>query len=787
MRPLCAQEEPRSSPDDHGAGQQQRWPAIEDQGEEEENHQEENHQEENHLEENHQEENHQEENHQEEAVRSSSGCPSCSHRGPGVALLPPPRSHALCARRMSAGCTGRASVVGRRPSAAAVCLPRDPPPRDPPPGTPPGTRRVVGGRGQFSTGSVDGAVELQEEEMEQSVLVNVNLPFQPAALDSWSTPPDLRLSRSAWVSPTRRTACRPRGQGGTASPGPPRVPEDGPWVTGDVVLARGRYYQEVDVCGVTSSDGARGWGLERCGLYFWTVYDGGTERLEAVPPCLKTVGVFLNAGGGCLSFHNPLTRELLASLPTPACGGVPFRSVRAVVRRFEELAEGEAEPRLASSSSSYLEVRSPPSCSRHDPTGACEGLAPRAFLSTGVRRGPAWYEKRPDPMTSTVGTEVNLNRSASVLDPGRPCYKRKASRGARTHGAYHRRTTPRRDSLIIFLLLYRILSPSEREPAPSKGLSGCSFGGWFYSLEDTWHPDLGDPFGVMHCVQCVCEPQKSRRGKVFGKVNCKNIKQDCPETHCDHPVLLPGYCCKTCSKGQGPERQYFHEKGKEKEDDLHKSYNDRSYLSSEDTGPAESRTDFVALLTGVTESWPPSSNGVARARFSLTRTSLAFSLTYQRMGRPSKVVFLDSDGATAFEYKVPKSQSDMICGVWKNLAKPLLRQLQNEQMRVTMATSAGQRVEVEETFSSTLTSEEPNQGMGGIAMLTLSDTENNLHFILILQGLLTRTGPGLCGGSDGPEQPGALLAVPGPARDRRGNGGTGPADNIGLHHRQEVM
>lgn len=41
-----------------------------------------------------------------------------------------------------------------------------------------------------------------------------------------------------------------------------------------------------------------------------------------------------------------------------------------------------------------------------------------------------------------------------------------------------------------------------------------------------------------------------------------------------------------------------------------------------------------------------------------------------------------------------------------------------------------------ETFSSTLTSEEENSGAGGIAMLTLSDTENNLHFILILQGLI---------------------------------------------------
>ncbi|KAK1899935.1 Chordin [Dissostichus eleginoides] len=297
---------------------------------------------------------------------------------------------------------------------------------------------------------------------------------------------------------------------------------------------------------------------------------------------------------------------------------------------------------------------------------------------------------------------------------------------------------------------------SEREPLPSKGLAGCSFGGRYYSLEDTWHPDLGEPFGIMHCVQCYCETQKSRRGKVFGKVNCKNIKQDCPELDCSDPVLRPGHCCKTCPTGDFDRKQtdlvldsfeYFHEKGRDKEDDLHKSYNDRSYLSSEELGPGESRTDFVAVLTGSSDSWLPSSNGVARARFSLTRTSLAFSITYQRMSRPSKIAFLDSDGTTAFEYKVLKGQLDMICGVWKNLGKPLIRQLQTEQMRIVMSSASGGQDEVEgkiikhralfaETFSSTLTSEEENSGMGGLAMLTLSDTENNLHFILILQGLI---------------------------------------------------
>uniref|UniRef100_A0A8C2DWD4 Chordin n=1 Tax=Cyprinus carpio TaxID=7962 RepID=A0A8C2DWD4_CYPCA len=152
--------------------------------------------------------------------------------------------------------------------------------------------------------------------------------------------------------------------------------------------------------------------------------------------------------------------------------------------------------------------------------------------------------------------------------------------------------------------------------------SGCSFGGRFYSLEDTWHPDLGEPFGVMHCVMCHCEPQRSRRGKVFGKVSCRNMKQDCPDPSCDDPVLLPGHCCKTCPKGNTHEVCFY--------DDLHKSYNDRSYISSEENSNRDSAADFVAVLTGVMDS-----SGVARARFTLTRTSLTFSITFQRINRPN--------------------------------------------------------------------------------------------------------------------------------------------------------
>lgn len=32
----------------------------------------------------------------------------------------------------------------------------------------------------------------------------------------------------------------------------------------------------------------------------------------------------------------------------------------------------------------------------------------------------------------------------------------------------------------------------------------CYFGKKVYELEETWHPDLGSPFGVMYCIRCEC-------------------------------------------------------------------------------------------------------------------------------------------------------------------------------------------------------------------------------------------------------------------------------------------
>ncbi|XP_053160350.1 chordin isoform X2 [Hemicordylus capensis] len=302
----------------------------------------------------------------------------------------------------------------------------------------------------------------------------------------------------------------------------------------------------------------------------------------------------------------------------------------------------------------------------------------------------------------------------------------------------------------------------ESDPLPSKGAAGCSFGGRFYALEDTWHPDLGDPFGIMHCVVCSCEPQRNRRGKPTGKVSCKNIKHDCPTPMCNDAVLLPGHCCRTCLKATPsiPEKrpeplfdnlEYF----QDKEDDLHRNYNDRAYLSVEDLARDESRTDFVALLTGGLEPWMPVTSAVAKARFTLVRSSLLFSIHYERLGQPIRVRFTEPDGTVLSEQPVQKGaspQDQMICGMWRNVQKSSIRLLKMDQLRVSLVTKSHPAGEVRgkiikhralfaETFSSILTSVDPaHVGMGGIAMLTLSDTENNLHFVLVTKGLLESAG-----------------------------------------------
>ncbi|XP_063350121.1 uncharacterized protein LOC134641577 [Pelmatolapia mariae] len=248
---------------------------------------------------------------------------------------------------------------------------------------------------------VDGAVDLREEEMEASVF---GLHFALDHLDASTAPPSLHLSDSSLtVTYHEENPPLPAPEGKIRRPVMTSDPGVLHHIRADVVIARGQYYWEVEVCnssiykiGVISVDGSNGWWLERHSLTFWAVYDGNCELLCTIPPQIKTIGIFLNIGGGTLSFHNPLTQEHLTTLPTrfstagvvPAMGlgqgrlrlrcglpppvyvflsksstyrephgnsrsewhqEVPFQSVRKVIQKFEKLALSDSDSGLVSS------------------------------------------------------------------------------------------------------------------------------------------------------------------------------------------------------------------------------------------------------------------------------------------------------------------------------------------------------------------------------------------------------------------------------------------------------
>uniref|UniRef100_G3RRZ0 Chordin n=1 Tax=Gorilla gorilla gorilla TaxID=9595 RepID=G3RRZ0_GORGO len=279
----------------------------------------------------------------------------------------------------------------------------------------------------------------------------------------------------------------------------------------------------------------------------------------------------------------------------------------------------------------------------------------------------------------------------------------------------------------------------------------CSFGGKVYALDETWHPDLGEPFGVMRCVLCACEaPQWGRRTRGPGRVSCKNIKPECPTPACGQPRQLPGHCCQTCPQERSSsERQPSGLSFEYPRDPEHRSYSDRGEPGAEERARGDGHTDFVALLTG------PRSQAVARARVSLLRSSLRFSISYRRLDRPTRVRFSDSNGSVLFEHPAAPTQDGLVCGVWRAVPRLSLRLLRAEQLHVALVTLTHPSGEVwgplirhralaAETFSAILTLEgPPQQGVGGITLLTLSDTEDSLHFLLLFRGLLEPRSGGL--------------------------------------------
>lgn len=158
-----------------------------------------------------------------------------------------------------------------------------------------------------------------------------------------------------------------------------------------------------------------------------------------------------------------------------------------------------------------------------------------------------------------------------------------------------------RQLFVNFIFLYFVFLKSEARPLPppSTGVTGknyysnqpgelntipltvmiqCEFRNFFRSIEcrlgdkihelgSTWYAGTGPSSSVNYCIKCECVPvsenqmdsmvwqvpdlfclfdQVIKRSRLLAKVDCRDIKTECPKLDCDDAIQLPGKCCNVC-------------------------------------------------------------------------------------------------------------------------------------------------------------------------------------------------------------------------------------------------
>uniref|UniRef100_A0A3F2Z213 Short gastrulation n=1 Tax=Anopheles quadriannulatus TaxID=34691 RepID=A0A3F2Z213_ANOQN len=299
----------------------------------------------------------------------------------------------------------------------------------------------------------------------------------------------------------------------------------------------------------------------------------------------------------------------------------------------------------------------------------------------------------------------------------------------------------------------------EDEGARRNRPAECQFGKTIRELHTTWFADLGPPFGVMYCIMCECVPfQKKRR--VVGRVQCRNIKNECPKPTCDDPILLPGRCCKTCpGDAQSPDVVQ----------DLPQA-----------TMPEEEERSkhFAALLTGRTSSLLKKDdmgtmystlnpqNVVATGRFSFHKKNLYYSFyVSERAARPRSIQFVHANGNILEEHTLAlpsdegrqsayQNGTGKVCGVWRRVPREYRRLLRDELVSVVLLWGSKHQAELaiagpiakypalaHELFSSLLepaaaSTSDMMGGAGGTAIVsTSSGVTSSIHLTIVLNGL----------------------------------------------------
>lgn len=290
----------------------------------------------------------------------------------------------------------------------------------------------------------------------------------------------------------------------------------------------------------------------------------------------------------------------------------------------------------------------------------------------------------------------------------------------------------------------------------------CVFGKQTRELGSTWFADLGPPFGVMYCIRCECIPiQKKRR--IVARVQCRNIKHECPEPTCDEPVLLPNRCCKTCpgdSDAHSPDvvQDVAPTVSAEEED---KNWKHFAALLSGRTSRLLAHAVQGAGAQGLVAPPRNAGNHVATARFTFHRKSLYYSVLTPR--RPRAIQFVDREGSILEEQAIPAAGSayqnatGKVCGVWRRLSRDYRRLLREERLLVTLlwdnedsVTGSVQRARSlgSELLSALLLphghghghgEQNPLAGAGGTAVVSISSSgpAPSVHIALLFNGIFS--------------------------------------------------
>ncbi|XP_044584039.1 dorsal-ventral patterning protein Sog isoform X1 [Cotesia glomerata] len=211
----------------------------------------------------------------------------------------------------------------------------------------------------------------------------------------------------------------------------------------------------------------------------------------------------------------------------------------------------------------------------------------------------------------------------------------------------------------------------------------CTFGKQLRELGSTWYADLGPPFGVMYCIKCECIPiQKKRR--IVARVQCRNIKNECPKLNCEEPVLLPGKCCKSCPG------EYSVELAQDLPIQQNVEEEERNFKYF---GTLISGKTSRQIVDSVNEStnYLAASEYVATGRFTFNRKNLYYSFYLSASTpRPRSIQFIDNTGSILEEQTIDpvggvyQNATGKLCGVWRRVPRDYRKLMREEQLYVSL-------------------------------------------------------------------------------------------------------